>query len=74
MQHSFFNKLLATHAGYAALVLRVPVGLILMAHGAQKLFGWFGGNGLAGTAGEDTAHKIYSEQVLKTQISAWQFG
>ncbi|MDE0492120.1 MULTISPECIES: DoxX family protein [Psychrobacter] len=51
MQHSFFNKLLATHAGYAALVLRVPVGLILMAHGAQKLFGWFGGNGLAGTAG-----------------------
>lgn len=51
MQHSFFNKLLVTHAGYAALVLRVPVGLILMAHGAQKLFGWFGGNGLAGTAG-----------------------
>jgi len=27
-----------------------------------------------GAAGEDTAHKIYSEQVLKTQISAWQFG
>ena len=26
-----------------------------------------------GAAGEDTAHKIYSEQVLKTQISAWQF-
>jgi putative oxidoreductase len=26
-------------------------GLLLAAHGAQKLFGWFGGYGLAGTAG-----------------------
>ncbi|WP_218312037.1 DoxX family protein [Alteromonas antoniana] len=32
-----------------ALVLRVPVGIILTAHGAQKLFGWFGGYGLEGT-------------------------
>jgi putative oxidoreductase len=45
------NKILRTDAGIAALILRVPVGLILAAHGAQKLFGWFGGNGLAGTAG-----------------------
>ena len=26
-------------------------GLLMAAHGAQKLFGWFGGYGLAGTAG-----------------------
>lgn len=45
------NKILRTDAGIAALILRVPVGIILAAHGAQKLFGWFGGNGLAGTAG-----------------------
>ena len=51
MQTSFMNKLLTSRAGYAALILRVPVGIILAAHGAQKLFGWFGGNGLAGTAG-----------------------
>ena len=51
MQPSFMNKLLTSRAGYAALILRVPVGIILAAHGAQKLFGWFGGNGLAGTAG-----------------------
>ena len=31
------------------LILRVVVGLTLAAHGNQKLFGWFGGHGLAGT-------------------------
>ena len=51
MKTSILNKILLSRAGAAALILRVPVGLILAAHGAQKLFGWFGGNGLAGTAG-----------------------
>lgn len=33
------------------LVLRIVVGLLFMGHGAQKLFGMFGGHGLQGTAG-----------------------
>ena len=44
-------KLTATDAGFSALALRLPVGIIFAAHGAQKLFGWFGGYGLEGTAG-----------------------
>jgi putative oxidoreductase len=32
------------------LALRLGTGGVLMAHGAQKLFGWFGGGGLDGTA------------------------
>jgi putative oxidoreductase len=36
---------------YGILLLRVVVGLAVAAHGAQKLFGWFGGGGLRGTAG-----------------------
>ncbi|MER5886450.1 DoxX family membrane protein [Streptomyces sp. NPDC001941] len=32
------------------LALRVGTGAVLMAHGTQKLFGWFGGGGLDGTA------------------------
>src|SRR5438067_2379111 len=33
------------------LILRLVVGLTLASHGAQKLFGWFGGYGIAGTGG-----------------------
>ena len=33
------------------IVLRMVIGPLMAAHGAQKLFGWFGGYGLAGTAG-----------------------
>src|SRR5262245_33382318 len=33
------------------LILRLAVGLALAAHGSQKLFGWFGGYGIAGTGG-----------------------
>ena len=32
-------------------LLRVGLGLLMAAHGAQKLFGWFGGYGLTGTGG-----------------------
>lgn len=34
---------------WSSLALRVPLGIIFAAHGAQKLFGWFGGYGLEGT-------------------------
>lgn len=50
-KHAWLHKLLSTDGGWGALVLRVPVGIIFAAHGAQKLFGWFGGHGLEGTAG-----------------------
>lgn len=34
---------------YGYPLIRVATGLILMPHGAQKLFGWFGGYGLEAT-------------------------
>ena len=47
--NSLAQRVLDTDAGWGAVALRVPAGVIFAAHGAQKLFGWFGGYGLEGT-------------------------
>ena len=44
-----FNRVLDTDSALAPLMLRIPLGIIFAAHGAQKLFAWFGGYGLEGT-------------------------
>jgi putative oxidoreductase len=37
-----------TNIDVGLLILRVVVGLLFVGHGAQKLFGWFGGKGMSG--------------------------
>lgn len=49
MSKNFIQAIARSNAGWSALALRIPVGIIFAAHGAQKLFGWFGGYGLEGT-------------------------
>jgi len=44
-----FGKLLSTRDDVAPLVMRVMLGIVFFPHGAQKVFGWFGGYGLSGT-------------------------
>ena len=46
---SLTQRVLGTDAGFGPLALRIPIGIIFIAHGAQKLFGAFGGYGLEGT-------------------------
>jgi putative oxidoreductase len=43
--------LLTTHSAWPLLIVRVFLGVIFFAHGAQKVFGLFGGPGLKGTIG-----------------------
>lgn len=40
-----------TDGSWAGLILRIGLGVVIFAHGAQKLLGWFGGNGFEGTMG-----------------------
>lgn len=49
MNKAFLAKVFNSESGFGALALRIPVGIIFMAHGAQKLFASFGGYGLEGT-------------------------
>lgn len=43
------NKLLGTTDDVSATILRIALGLVILPHGVQKLLGWFGGYGFAGT-------------------------
>lgn len=49
--NKLINAAISTAPGLDTIPVRVSAGVIFAAHGAQKLFGWFGGYGLEGTAG-----------------------
>ena len=48
---SMFRKLIVTDNDTATTILRLVLGVIFFAHGAQKMLGWFGGYGFTGTMG-----------------------
>jgi len=44
-----FRKLICTENDAATAILRLALGVVFFAHGAQKMLGWFGGSGFSGT-------------------------
>jgi putative oxidoreductase len=44
-----FKRLLATSPDMTLAFMRVMLGLVFFAHGAQKMLGWFGGYGFSAT-------------------------
>lgn len=56
------------------LALRVGVGGTLAAHGAQKLFGWFGGAGIEGTTGGMTAMGFHPPKASALAAGAGELG
>jgi putative oxidoreductase len=45
------NKIFRTDNDIATAIVRLALGVVFFAHGAQKLLGWFGGYGFTGTMG-----------------------
>jgi putative oxidoreductase len=45
------RKLTSTNNLTATTILRLILGIVFFAHGAQKMLGWFGGYGFNGTMG-----------------------
>lgn len=49
MNNDMINKILKTESNWGALIARLTLGVVLFAHGAQKMLGWFGGYGFEST-------------------------
>ena len=43
------QKLMGTRNDSALAIVRIVLGFVMFAHGAQKMLGWFGGAGFTGT-------------------------
>jgi putative oxidoreductase len=56
------------------LLLRIAVGSIMAAHGAQKLFGWWGGPGMSGTAGMVSSLAYRTPFLMACGLAAAEFG
>jgi putative oxidoreductase len=56
------------------LIIRLVVGLAFAAHGAQKLFGWFGGYGPKGTGGWFESIGIKPGVLAATLVGIVEFG
>lgn len=48
---NFIKKLMRTNGGWVFFLLRIVLGIVFFPHGAQKVFGWYGGGGFSGTMG-----------------------
>lgn len=55
------------------LIIRLVVGLSMAGHGAQKLFGWFGGNGLKNTGAFFESIRIKPGIIMATLVGLFEF-
>src|SRR5689334_1171602 len=62
-----------TTAATGLLLARVVLGLLMAAHGSQKLFGWFGGHGLAATGGMFESLGFRPGRTFATVAAATEF-
>jgi putative oxidoreductase len=68
------RKLFATDDDMATALLRLVLGVVFFAHGAQKMLGWFGGFGFSGTMGFFTGTMHIPAPFAFLAIAAEFFG
>src|SRR5438132_4752691 len=68
------RRLLGTDDSAATATLRVVLGIVFFAHGAQKLLGWFGGPGFSGSMGMFTGYLHIPAPLAFLAIAAEFFG
>lgn len=56
------------------LIIRISLGGTLVAHGTQKLFGWFGGHGLSGTTGGMEAMGFHPPKISAAMAGLGEAG
>ena len=68
------RRLYATDDSAATSILRLVLGVVFFAHGAQKMLGWFGGPGFSGTMGLFTGYLHIPAPLAFLAIAAELFG
>src|SRR6266852_1291298 len=68
------RSLLVTDDSKATAILRLVLGVVFFAHGAQKLLGWFGGPGFSGSMGLFTGYLHIPAPLAFLAIAAEFFG
>src|SRR6202790_1321405 len=69
-----FHRIASTTNDYAITILRLMLGCVFFAHGAQKMLGWFGGYGFSGTMGFFTGTMHIPAPFAFLAIAAGFFG
>jgi putative oxidoreductase len=68
------RRLFVTDDNTATAILRLVLGVVIFAHGAQKMLGWFGGYGFSGTMGFFTGQMHIPAPFAFLAIAAEFFG
>jgi putative oxidoreductase len=68
------NRLFSTSDDWTLTIVRATLGVVMFAHGAQKMLGWFGGYGFNGTMGYFTAQMGIPALFAFLAIAAEFFG
>jgi len=68
------RRLFGTDDSSATSILRLALGVVFFAHGAQKMLGWFGGYGFTGTMGYFTGVMHIPAPLAFLDIAAEFFG